>query len=110
MCEEEPLQNSCPEGTKASRFQSASKQATISATSYVREGVQDRARRPVMVFFNGGPGASSSPLHFGAFGPRKRAVGGPAAGASTEMLDNPASPIDGADLLFVGRGGTGFSR
>lgn len=85
-------------------------QATISATSYVREGVQDRARRPVMVFFNGGPGASSSPLHFGAFGPRKRAVGGPAAGASTEMLDNPASPIDVADLLFVDPVGTGFSR
>lgn len=85
-------------------------QATISATSYVREGVQDGARRPVMVFFNGGPGASSSPLHFGAFGPRRRAAGGPGRSASTEMIDNPASPIDVADLLFVDPVGTGFSR
>lgn len=83
-------------------------QATISATSYVREGVEGRARRPVMVFFNGGPGASSSPLHFDAFGPRRR----PPRGAPPEapMVDNPASPIDVADLLFVDPVGTGFSR
>ena len=83
-------------------------QATISATSYVREGVRDRATRPVMVFFNGGPGASSSPLHFEAFGPRRRPPR--SAGPEAPMLDNPASPIDVADLLFVDPVGTGFSR
>lgn len=83
-------------------------QATISATSYVREDVQDRAARPVMVFFNGGPGASSSPLHFEAFGPRKRPSR--SAGPDAAMTDNPASPIDVADLLFVDPVGTGFSR
>lgn len=40
-------------------------QATISATSYVRENVSGGARRPILFAFNGGPGASSSPLHFG---------------------------------------------
>ena len=85
-------------------------QATISATSYVREGLSagDRARRPVMVFFNGGPGASSSPLHFTAFGPRRRTARDVDAGAT--MVDNPASPIDVADLLFIDPVGTGFSR
>jgi carboxypeptidase C (cathepsin A) len=83
-------------------------QATISATSYVREGVRDRATRPLMVFFNGGPGASSSPLHFEAFGPRRRPAR--SAGPDAPLLDNPASPIDVADLLFVDPVGTGFSR
>ncbi|MFT4235787.1 MAG: hypothetical protein QM607_12420, partial [Microbacterium sp.] len=39
---------------------------TISATSYV---VDDGADRPVTFLWNGGPGASSSPLHARAFGP-----------------------------------------
>jgi len=83
-------------------------QATISSTSYQREGVPDQQNRPVIVFFNGGPGASSSPLHFDAFGPRQRVKRNPAADAA--LSDNPASPIDVADLLFVDPVGTGFSR
>ena len=83
-------------------------QATISSTSYVREDVADRLRRPVIVFFNGGPGASSSPLHFDAFGPRRRAPKGSPADAP--LIDNPATPLDVADLLFVDPVGTGFSR
>jgi len=83
-------------------------QATISSTSYQREGVPDQKNRPIIVFFNGGPGGSSSPLHFDAFGPRQRVNRNPAADAA--LSDNPASPIDVADLLFVDPVGTGFSR
>jgi len=83
-------------------------QATISATSYVREDVRDRVSRPVMVFFNGGPGASSSPLHFEAFGPRRRPPR--SAGPDAPLADNPATPLEVADLLFVDPVGTGFSR
>ena len=50
-------------------------QATISATAYVRTDAGAASARPVMFLFNGGPGASSSPLHFPAFGPRLRPPG-----------------------------------
>ena len=82
-------------------------QATISATGYVRaDGPRDPAR-PVFFFFNGGPGASSSPLHFSAFGPRLRPA---ARDADAPFADNPDSPLDVADLVFVDPVGTGFSR
>lgn len=78
--------------------------ATISATAYLRSDVADPAARPVFFFFNGGPGASSSPLHFQAFGPRLRGEG------DAPFQDNPSSPLDVADLVFVDPVGTGFSR
>lgn len=79
-------------------------QATISSTSYVRQPARDRSR-PVLFLFNGGPGASSSPLHFNAFGPR-RSNG---AGAERKLVPNEDSLIDAADLVFVDPVGTGFS-
>jgi carboxypeptidase C (cathepsin A) len=82
-------------------------QATISATGYMRaDGPRDPAR-PIVFFFNGGPGASSSPLHFSAFGPRLRPA---ERGATGPFTDNPDSPLDVADLVFVDPVGTGFSR
>ena len=77
-------------------------QATISATSYLRDDVREASARPVVFLFNGGPGASSSPLHFSAFGPRIRQGEG--------MIDNGQSLIDIADLVFIDPVGTGFSR
>ena len=52
----------------------ASGRAAGAATTiaYVRDGVGDAAARPVLFLFNGGPGASSSPLHMSALGPYKR--------------------------------------
>lgn len=83
-------------------------QATISSTSYVLEGIKDRRLRPVMFMFNGGPGASSSPLHFGAFGPRRLTE--ERDPARRRMLDNPYTLLDVADLVFIDPVGTGFSR
>jgi carboxypeptidase C (cathepsin A) len=83
-------------------------QATISATAYVRDGVRDTRSRPVVILFNGGPGASSSPLHFSALGPRK--LGERDAAGNRAMLDNPATLLDAADLVFIDPVGTGFSR
>ena len=82
-------------------------QATISATSYVREGVGDPAARPVLFLFNGGPGASSSPLHFNAFGPKRFARD---SAGERVLVDNAYSLIDAADLVFIDPVGTGFSR
>ncbi|MEZ5293244.1 MAG: hypothetical protein R2745_19335 [Vicinamibacterales bacterium] len=81
--------------------------ATVVVTSYEAAGVPDRVRRPVIFAFNGGPGASSSPLHLSALGPRRYAID---AGGERVMVDNPFSPLDVADLVFVDPVGTGFSR
>lgn len=81
-------------------------QASVVTTSYVRTGVKDLAARPVMFIFNGGPGASTTPLHFGAFGPKRR-VG---EGAEQVLIDNPVSPLDAVDLVFIDPVGTGYSR
>jgi carboxypeptidase C (cathepsin A) len=78
--------------------------ATISATAYLRADGAEPGTRPVIFFFNGGPGASSSPFHFGAFGPRLR------SGPDGTFEDNPHSLLDVADLVFVDPVGTGFSR
>ncbi|WP_262503987.1 S10 family serine carboxypeptidase-like protein [Sphingosinithalassobacter sp. CS137] len=72
---------------------------------YVARDVPNRARRPVVFVFNGGPGASSSPLHMNAFGPR-RIVG---EGEAAALADNPYSLLDVADLVFIDPPGTGVS-
>jgi carboxypeptidase C (cathepsin A) len=73
--------------------------------AYVADGVKDAAKRPVLFVFNGGPGASSSPLHLQAFGPR-RIVG---EGAAAHLEDNRFTLLDTADLVFIDPVGTGAS-
>jgi carboxypeptidase C (cathepsin A) len=78
---------------------------SLVTTAYVRTDKKD-AGRPVLFLFNGGPGASTTPLHFGAFGPKKRTEDGP----NQVMVDNPDSILDAADLVFIDPIGTGYSR
>jgi carboxypeptidase C (cathepsin A) len=73
--------------------------------AYVADGVKEPARRPVLFVFNGGPGASSSPLHLQAFGPR-RLVG---KGDAAHLEDNRFTLLDTADLVFIDPVGTGAS-
>lgn len=80
--------------------------ASVVTTSYLRSDVSDPVTRPVMFLFNGGPGASTTPFHFDAFGPRRR-VGEDAA---QRMVNNPDSPLDAIDLVFIDPVGTGYSR
>jgi carboxypeptidase C (cathepsin A) len=58
--------------------------ADIATTSYELDGA-DRATRPVTFLFNGGPGASSAWLQFGAAGPWRLPLDG-------EALSPSASP------------------
>lgn len=59
--------------------------------------------RPVTFVYNGGPGASSWPLHMEGFGPR-------AYNARRDRLeDNPDSLLDTTDLVFIDPLGTGAS-
>lgn len=84
--------------------------AAATTIAYVRDGVKDRAKRPVMFVFNGGPGASSSPLHMSALGPYKRTSAAPGDRSAGGWTENPNSPLDAVDLVFIDPVGTGFSR
>jgi carboxypeptidase C (cathepsin A) len=84
--------------------------ASVITIAYVRDGVADPARRPVIFAFNGGPGASSSPLHTQALGPMIRSDGKLADRGEAAFHENPFSPLDVADLVFIDPVGTGFSR
>jgi len=72
---------------------------------YIAQAKGDPAKRPVLFVFNGGPGASSSPLHLQALGPR-RIVG---RGEAAHLEDNRFSLLDAADLVFLDPVGTGAS-
>lgn len=79
--------------------------AVLVTYAYVASGKDADPKRPVLFIFNGGPGASSSPLHLEAFGP-ERIVG---EGTQAKLVDNPYSLLDVADLVFVDPPGTGAS-
>ncbi len=70
------------------------------------------AQRPVTFAFNGGPGASSTYLNFGAIGPKHIAFANAGDSASDPALatDNPGTWLDFTDLVFLDPIGTGFSR
>ena len=77
-------------------------------TSYTVEGTD----RPVTFAFNGGPGASSVYLNFGAIGPKVLNVGNDGDSPSDPAIlhDNPGTWLDFTDLVFIDPIGTGFSR
>ncbi|HLI78009.1 MAG TPA: hypothetical protein VKV02_13775, partial [Acidobacteriaceae bacterium] len=68
--------------------------------------------RPVTFAFNGGPGASSVYLNFGAIGPKRVAFGdqGDSPSDPATLTDNPGTWLDFTDLVFIDPVGTGFSR
>ena len=78
---------------------------TVFSTAYVRTDVVDPTARPVLFLFNGGPGASSSPLHLG-IGPVRR----PVDDGDESLVPFPQSPLDVTDMVFVDPPGTGYSR
>ncbi|MEM5372798.1 hypothetical protein V4C53_43305 [Paraburkholderia azotifigens] len=87
-------------------------QATIFYTAYTLDN-QDTTRRPVTVFFNGGPGSPSSFLQMGSFGPMRvfTAQGSTVSGPNDVTLgENPQTLLDKTDVIFVDPVGTGFSE
>jgi carboxypeptidase C (cathepsin A) len=81
----------------------------VVVTAYTMAG----ADRPVTFALNGGPGASSVYLNFGAIGP-KHLQGACNEGDSPSdpavLKDNPGTWLDFTDLVFIDPIGTGFSR
>ena len=62
--------------------------------------------------FNGGPGAASAWLQFGAAGPWRLPINGDAvtSSASPDLLPNAETWLDFTDLVFIDPVGTGYSR
>jgi len=80
--------------------------ASLVTTTYLRKDVENAVARPVLFCFNGGPGASSTPLHLSAFGPRRWVE----VNEERTMGNNPFCPLPDIDLVFIDPIGTGFSR
>jgi carboxypeptidase C (cathepsin A) len=80
----------------------------VVVTAYTVEG----ENRPVTFALNGGPGASSVYLNFGAIGPKHLQAGneGDSPSDPTALTDNPGTWLDFTDLVFIDPVGTGFSR
>lgn len=85
--------------------------AEFGYTAYVQKG-KDKASRPILFAYNGGPGSASFWLHMGILGPVRTAVEdldftsiGP-----FRRVNNEYSILDRADLVMIDPVGTGFSR
>jgi carboxypeptidase C (cathepsin A) len=86
-------------------------QAGVFFTYYERSDVKDRAARPLLISFNGGPGTSSLWMELGYTGPRILNIDDEGYPLQPYGLkDNPHSVLDVADVVYVDPVNTGFSR
>lgn len=85
--------------------------ATLFYTYYERNNVKDKASRPLIISFNGGPGSASVWMHVAYTGPQILKIddeGYPVQPYGVKS--NPNSIIDVADIVFVNPVNTGYSR
>ena len=80
-------------------------------TSYTVATPAGAPARPVTFAFNGGPGASSSLIHMGMFGPVRAVTGtdGLEVPVPFQTQQNPDSMLDLTDAVLIDPIGTGFS-
>lgn len=85
--------------------------ATLLYTYYERSDVQDRAARPLVISFNGGPGSASVWMHIAYTGPRILEIDNEGFPVQPYGIkENPHSILDVADIVFVNPVNTGYSR
>ncbi|HVW60131.1 MAG TPA: hypothetical protein VHC48_08860 [Puia sp.] len=85
--------------------------AGVFYTYYERSDVKDRASRPLVISFNGGPGTPSVWMEIGYTGPRRLNIddeGFPIQPYGVK--ENPHSILDIADIVYLDPVNTGFSR
>ncbi len=72
----------------------------------------EKGKRPLTFFYNGGPGSSTVWLHMGAFGPKRVITVDDqhTPAAPYNLANNDYSLLDATDLVFIDAPGTGFSR
>jgi carboxypeptidase C (cathepsin A) len=90
---------------------SGAEQATMFYVAYTVAGAPP-ATRPLVFFYNGGPGSASVWLHLGSFAPRRIVTSAPASTVPLpyQLVDNAESLVDVADLVFVDAVGSGYSQ
>src|SRR5690554_3390507 len=86
--------------------------AKIGYVAYVKKGVSDVSKRPLLFGFNGGPGSASIWVHMGTLGPKlvKVVDAGPTPTAPYEVVNNEYSALDLSDVVIIDMPGAGFSR
>lgn len=85
--------------------------AALHYTYYTKNNVKDRASRPLLISFNGGPGSGSVWMHLAYTGPRILKIddeGYPIQPYGVK--ENPYSVLDVTDIVYVNPANTGYSR
>jgi carboxypeptidase C (cathepsin A) len=98
-------------GTLTIRDVAGKPKASIFYTAYTVDGAPS-AQRPVMFFYNGGPGSASLWLRMGSFGPMRLQTGNPESirPAPFNFGPNPDTLLGATDMVFIDAPGTGYSR
>ena len=85
--------------------------ASLFYTYYTRNNVKNRATRPLIISFNGGPGSASVWMHVAYTGPRILNVDSEGYPVQPYgFKNNPNSILDEADIVFVNPVNTAYSR
>ncbi len=85
--------------------------ASLFYTYYERTDVRDRAARPLVISFNGGPGSASVWMHIAYTGPKLLRIDDEGYPLQPYGIkDNPHSILDVADIVYIDPVNTGFSR
>jgi carboxypeptidase C (cathepsin A) len=85
--------------------------ATLYYTYYERSNVKDKAHRPLVISFNGGPGSASVWMHIAYTGPKVLKIDNEGYPIQPYgVKDNPNSILDVADIVYVNPVNTGYSR
>ncbi|WP_249207599.1 S10 family peptidase [Chitinophaga hostae] len=80
-------------------------------TYYERTDVKDRASRPLVISFNGGPGTPSVWMQIAYTGPRLLNIDDEGYPVQPYGIhENPESILDIADIIYIDPANTGFSR
>ena len=85
--------------------------ASLFYTYYTRNNIKNKASRPLIISFNGGPGSASVWMHIAYTGPRILNVD--SGGYPVQpygFKNNPNSILDEADIVFVNPVNTAYSR
>ena len=98
-------------GTLTIRNAEGKPTASIFYTADTLDGVPS-SRRPVMFFYNGGPGSASLWLRMGSFGPMRIQTTNAEyiRPAPFSFGPNPDTLLGATDVIFIDAPGTGYSR
>ena len=106
-----PINYTAKTGTQPVWDEHGKPTASLHYTYYTRNNIKDRAARPLLISFNGGPGSGSVWMHLAYTGPRVLKIddeGYPVQPYGVKQ--NPFSVLDVTDIVYVNPANTGYSR